>query len=153
MNTKLNNSGFTLIEIILAITLLATMTGFTFPKIREVMVSESLRSARRDVVTHLAQARGAAAQRGCAAVVHMTEGSNARVWVTTCALNGGAGVDTVGMVDHLSTRLDVTVTATADSVVFAPTGIALSWAGMSMTFSKNGDSESLDVTPLGRAEW
>ena len=64
-----NNRGLTLVEMLLTVSLMAAMMLISFPKVKDAMVAESVRGARRMVTTSIAQARGVAATRGCAILV------------------------------------------------------------------------------------
>ena len=104
------------------------------------------------MVTHVAMARGAAATRGCRSVVHMVAGADARTWVTTCQA-AGAGVDTVGNVERIGSRHGVTVLASVDSIQFAPNGIAIGAGWSTFEFKRSTVTDSLTVSPLGKASW
>jgi hypothetical protein len=84
--------------------------------------------------------------------MHLVDGGDAQVWVTSCPMTG-AGIDTVGMVVAISGRFDVTVMATADSIVFAPTGLVMSTGWFAVRFVRGGEVDSLAVSPVGRRIW
>ncbi len=144
-------SGFTLIEIAVAIVIIGVILAFGVPQMKTVLLQESVRSARRHVTAHLARARATAVQRGCRAVLHL-DADAARVWVTACELNGPNG-DTVGQVDDLGSRFGATFTADGDSLLFTPQGVAFATTSISMTFSKSGYTIPLEITPVGRPVW
>ncbi len=144
--------GFTLLEVLVALVIVGAMAIVAIPRIKNGMSQESVRNARRTVVTHLSRARGAAAARGCTAVFHLAAGSNARVWVTSCELDGG-GVDTVGSVDNLSDRYGVSLAASGDSVIYAPTGLGISGSWMSLRFVKSSSYDTLGISAIGKAFW
>jgi len=144
--------GYTIFELLLVVTIIGALVALAIPKMKEPMVREQVRSARRTMVTHLAMARGAAGSRGCRSVVHVVSGANARAWVTTCRV-AGAGVDTVGAVDQLSDRYHVSVQSSVDSVQFSPNGIAIGAGWSTLAFDRAGFSYTLTVSPLGKASW
>ncbi len=147
-----NQSGFTLIEMIITVTVIASLTAMAFPQARETLIKESVRGARRTIVTELARARGAAANRGCRSVFHVVGGANARTWVTSCPLTG-AGVDTVGAVQYLADRFNVTLATNGDSIVFSPNGIGAAPSWTAVAVRRNEAADSLSISPIGRAVW
>jgi len=104
------------------------------------------------MVTQLAVARSAAASRGCRSLVHVVDGASARSWVTTCP-TVGTGVDTIGTVEQLSDRYSVSVVSSVDSISFSPNGLAFGAGWASFEFTRVGYSDSLAVSPLGKAYW
>jgi len=146
-----SRSGFTLIESIIAIVIISAVLTLAMPKVKEYILHETVRSARREITTHLARSRATAVYRGCRAVLHL-DPTNDRVWVTSCPVQG-AGLDTVGTVDDFQSHFGVDFTADGDSVLFTPQGVALASTSISMTFTKHGWSDSLLITPVGRPVW
>jgi len=149
---RLRRRGYTIFELLLVVTIIGAVAALAIPKMKEPMIREQVRSARRAMVTHFAMARGAAASRGCRSVVHVVAGANARVWVTACSV-AGANVDTVGAVDQLSDRYGVSVQSSVNSVQFAPNGIAIGAGWSTMVFDRAGFTDTLTVSPLGKASW
>ena len=147
---KGRTAGFTVIEMMLAITVLGILTTISVAPIRDTMAREAVRGARMTTATHVARARSAASTRGCAAVLHFD--SNGGMWVTACAVNQ-AGIDTVGAVDDLDTRFDVQFSANQDSVVFQPTGMMTSTGTLQIEFQRGDISDSLGISPVGRLLW
>ena len=144
--------GFSLVQLLVAMTIMAALMGLGYPKLKDSVVKEAVRSARRQVTTQVAITREVAAQRGCSATLHLDEGAASRVWVTACSLNG-PGLDTVGTVEQLSSRFGVEMASSTDSIVFTPQGLrrGMSWVGMQ--FSLAGHSDTLAISPVGRAVW
>jgi prepilin-type N-terminal cleavage/methylation domain-containing protein len=149
---KRYSHGFTLLEMLLVLTIIGAVTAIAMPRVKNGMVSESVRAARRAVVTHLSRARAVASSRGCRAVVHVVAGASARVWVTTCG-PAGTGVDTLGAVEEVGSKFKVTVVSSVDSITYAPNGLAIGagWAGL--RFSRSSHVDTLSVSPLGKAVW
>ncbi len=147
----MSRSGFTLVESVIAIVVIGVLVAVGMPSFREWLLREDVRSARRQITTHLARGRATAVYRGCSAVLHIDDSAH-RVWITSCPLQG-AGLDTVGNIDRFLDHFGVAFTTDGDSVLFTPQGVALATASISMTFSKAGYSNSLLITPVGRPVW
>ncbi len=143
--------GFTLIELVIVITIISAAAVFTVPRVTDSIVRESVRSARRQVTAQLARARNIASTRACRSVFHVVAGSDARVWITACA--PGGGTDTVGAVERLTDRYGVSVTSSKDSISFAPNGLALATDWTSFAFTKSAHTDSLSISPVGKAVW
>ena len=145
-------NGFSLTEMLVVITMMGVLTAVALPRLHGTVTRQSVHGAKLTVATHVARARGTAAGRGCPAVMHLVDGGDAKVWVTSCSMTG-AGIDTVGMVDAISSRFDVAVAGTADSIVFAPTGLVMSAGWFAARFVRGGEVDSLAISPVGRRIW
>ena len=145
------NRGFTLLEVLVAMVIMGVVMALGAPRFREWLTHENVRQARVNVTTQLAGARSIAVTRGCEAVLHI-DAAASRVWVTACKL-AGAGKDTIGTINNLSSRYGVVFSSTGDSILFTPQGIAFNAAWIMMTFSKEGYDAVLEISPLGRSKW
>jgi prepilin-type N-terminal cleavage/methylation domain-containing protein len=123
----MRRSGFSLIEMLIVIALMGVIALFGFPRIRRTLDKINVRSARVFLGVAVATARAAAVQRGCLAVVHFASGATGKVWVTACPRSSpGAGtIDTIGAVEQLSARYNVTLTANVDSIRYDPRGLSM----------------------------
>jgi prepilin-type N-terminal cleavage/methylation domain-containing protein len=130
----MRRSGFTIIELLIVIVIIGTVTAFGLPRMNDAVRNESVRSARREVTTQLARAKATAVQRACRSALQIREASG-RVWVEACKTTG-AGRDTVGAMSNLASKYGVTISTTADSLVFAPNSIGLAPATITMTFTR-----------------
>ncbi len=145
----MHRRGFTLLELLVVIVMLGVIMALAIPRLRSAFGGTSTRSARVTVTTLVAKARAAAVARGCRATIHFTSGSAGTVWVTVCRLNG-AGVDTLGGIEPLAARFNVTVTATRDSVSFAPSGIGFDGLSTTLLMTGNGGRDSIVINPIGK---
>lgn len=143
--------GFTLIEVMLVIVIISAMVVVAIPKLAETVTREAVRGARMTMTTQIARARGAAANRGCRGTVHI-DAAQAQVWVTACQI-AGTGVDTVGAFEQLGQKFGVSMRTTADSIIFAPNGLAVGNAWVTMGFTRGSYTDTLTVSPVGRTVW
>ena len=121
-----------------------------------MLFRSNVRSARVYLSTQLVTARATAVQRGCYAVVHFTSGASGAIWVTACPrrMPGAGTVDTIGGVEQLADRYNVTLTATRDSVRFDPRGLSTDAAGVTTTVRLQGNiasnTDSIFINSLGK---
>jgi prepilin-type N-terminal cleavage/methylation domain-containing protein len=142
--------GFTFIEILIVMVLIGIIASLGIPRIRGAIEKQNVRSARVAASTLVVKARAAAIQRGCASAIHFTSGTNGTVWVTTCKVNA-VGVDTLGGLERLAARYNLTLTASADSVRFMPNGVSLgNNANIVLRFTSNAVSDSVVINPVGK---
>lgn len=147
----MSRSGLTLTELVVVVVIIGVLLAFGVPRFNDWLQRESLRAARRDLVTQLARTRATAVHRGCPAVLHL-DAQTSRVWITACPVRG-AGTETVGEIDNTSERFGVSFTADGDSVVFTPQGLAFATSSVALRFSKGEYASSLEITPVGRPAW
>ncbi|MCZ6917226.1 MAG: prepilin-type N-terminal cleavage/methylation domain-containing protein [Gemmatimonadetes bacterium] len=147
----MTRSGFTLLEVITSIVIMGILSALGLPRFQEWMGREKVRQARREVTVHLAGARAVGAHRGCNAVLHLDDTSD-RVWVTACQVQGG-GIDTVGMVNSIAERYGVSFETDGDSIQFTPQGLSFGSSWITVKFTKDGYEATLEISPVGKAEW
>jgi prepilin-type N-terminal cleavage/methylation domain-containing protein len=145
----MNRRGFTLLEILVVIIMLGVLMVFGIPRLRDAFNSNSTRSARVALSTLAAKARAAAVARGCRAVIHFTSGTNGTAWVTVCSLNG-ATTDTLGGVEQIAARFNVTLTATRDSVSYAPSGISFDGLSTTLRVTSSSGMDSVVINQIGK---
>src|ERR1043166_8609384 len=79
----MGRKGFSLIEMMFVFVLAGVIMAIGFPRLRNSLEKQNIRSAKALLSTLAATARGTAVQRGCNATLNMTVDS---VWVTACTL-------------------------------------------------------------------
>jgi prepilin-type N-terminal cleavage/methylation domain-containing protein len=150
-SARRSRRGVSIIEMLIVMMMIGTITAFALPKVRAAQSHESTRAARREVQSALARAKGTAVQRGCRSTMHVRAVPE-KVWVTACKVTG-AGLDTIGGVRWLHAVYGVTVSTDADSMPFGPNSLGLGVSTINMGFTKAGYTSSLQITPVGRPIW
>lgn len=150
----MRRSGFTVVEMIIVIVMMGIIAVIGFPRIRRALDKTNVRSARVFLGVAVATARAAAVQRGCLGVVHFASGATGSVWVTACPRTSpGAGtIDTIGPVEQLSARYNVTLTANVDSIRYDPRGLSMDNTDVMVRIAGNTTSghDSLLVNRIGK---
>ncbi|HVE50916.1 MAG TPA: GspH/FimT family pseudopilin [Casimicrobiaceae bacterium] len=108
--------GFTVVEMMVVLVIVATLGVFATPTISGVIVAQRLRSAGSDLVSALYVARSEAIKRNVNVTVRPVTGID---WTTgwIAAAEGGEQVDRRGV-----TGLRVQVTRAPDTIVYTPSG-------------------------------
>jgi len=139
-------SGFSLVELMIAITVAGLTLGIALPKLREGMVSRDVKSARSALANMYARARVNALQTRKPTTVHF---SGSEVWVTAPM---AGGLDTVGAVMNLTVAYGVSVIASEASIRVLPSGLANMAAPVTVKVSRGGKVDSVMVTGYGRLQ-
>ena len=138
--------GFTLIETLLVIVIIGTLTTFAFPFLRKGQDRASLRSATDAIAGMHAIARAVASHRARRTVFEL--GSGVMVIRSTDPLTGA--VDSVGAVENMNQRFTVDVTSTRDSLVFDARGLGTETSETYIYVRRGSLADTLRVTRLGR---
>ena len=133
--------GATLVEVALTLVLLGVLTAISIPRAVSVVDRFSVRSASQDVVLALAAARSAAARRGDY-VSFVADPHTGRVRVVRAG-------ETLFERD-LGARRGVRLTASRESVTFAPTGMGWGAANTTIVVSRGARADTITTSRLGR---
>jgi len=139
--------GFTVIEMLIVVVLLGLLTAMAYPRMSGVRNSAGLRAARVQFAASLATARAAAVRWGPPAQLKRI-GNSIQVRADT----GGTGsFVSLGLPVPLDSQFSVTLSATVDSVVFGPRGLAtnLSSSGAQFALVRGSLQDSVCLTRLG----
>ncbi len=141
--------GFTIIEMLLVITILGIATLIGLPRMSAGVTSANVRGARTTLVNLLARTRIAATQTNRISVLKI-EGNNAVILLRPRLVPPGTA-DTLGPVTRLGDMYGVTITAAIDSVRFDPRGIGSGFGtGTTFAISRNGTTQTIRIDALGR---
>jgi len=144
---RVGRKGFSLIELLIVMTLMGIMGMYAYPKLRGTTTSWSTRSARQQVTSMLIVARAAAVQNGSEARF-IRSGNVVRV-----------AVDSSGTYVTLASRdlyreHGVTFTtsgAARDTIRFDPRGVAIGLTGAAIfKFTNATVKDSICVSKLGK---
>jgi len=126
--------GFTMIELMTVVLILALIMGFGVPSIRNFLLNQRVRNASYDLTSSLILARSEATKRGQDVVVSRLGSDWKNGWTITTA--GASGTDTIMNHDAID---DIAITASFTSVTYKHTGRLATGSG-TPTFE-------LDVSP------
>jgi prepilin-type N-terminal cleavage/methylation domain-containing protein len=133
--------GHTLIELAIALAIMAILLGIAVPRLGTLRDRASVRSAATEIAAILSSARRAAMLRSAAAMVVIDEGrSTASVIV---------GADTL-LAHDAGSELGVTMTATRDTVLYGPSGRGWGASNTSIVVARGRWSDTIFVSRLGR---
>jgi len=139
--------GFTLLELLIVIVLMGLVSAMAYPRMSGVRASAGLRAARVQFIGSLATARAAAVRFGRPAQLKRI-GNTIQVRADT----GGTGAFvSLSLPLPLDSQFSVTLSATVDSVVFGPRGLAtnLSSSGARFALVRGTVRDSVCLTRLG----
>jgi len=143
----MGRKGFSMIEMVVVIILIGLIASIGFPRLRDSLEKQNVRSAKALIATLAATARGAAIQRGCSATLNITVDS---VWVTACGVNPPAASVSVGTKKLVGDEFNVTLNSTGGSVVYDPRGIATVLQATTVRVIGPHYSDSVMINEVGR---
>jgi prepilin-type N-terminal cleavage/methylation domain-containing protein len=117
----MGRNGFSTIEMIIVVILIGVIAAIGFPRLRDGLEKQNVKSSKALLATLVNTARGTAIQRGCPATLNITVDS---VWVTACGVNPPAASVQVGTKKLVGSEFRVTLSFTNASVVYDPRGLS-----------------------------
>lgn len=127
-------TGFTIIELMTVLLVMAVIMGLAVPSIRNFMLNQRVRNASYDLMSSLVLARSEATKRNQDVVISRVGSSWKNGWTITTA--GASGDDTIMNHDAVN---DIVITASFSSITYRHTGRLTAGSG-TPTFE-------LDVSP------
>jgi prepilin-type N-terminal cleavage/methylation domain-containing protein len=143
----MDRKGFSLIEMMFVFVIAGLIMAIGFPRLRNSLEKQNIRSAKALLTTLAATARGSAVQRGCSATLNLTTDS---VWVTACGVNPPAASVQVGTKKLVGDDFSVTMAPSAASVVYDPRGIATVFQTISIRIIGAHYTDSVIINPMGK---
>ncbi len=143
----MGRKGFSLIEMMFVFVLAGVIMAIGFPRLRNSLEKQNVRSSKALLSTLAATARGTAVQRGCSATLNMTVDS---VWVTACGVNPPAASVAVGTKKLVGEEFGVTLAPSAASVVYDPRGIATVFQTTSIIISSAHFTDAVVINSVGK---
>jgi prepilin-type N-terminal cleavage/methylation domain-containing protein len=143
----MGRKGFSMIEMIVVVILIGIIATIGFPRLRDGLEKQNVRSAKALIATLAATARGAAIQRGCSATLNLTVDS---IWVSACGVNPPAASVQVGTKKLVGDDFSVTLSSTAASVVYDPRGISTVFQPTTVYVTGPQYSDSVVINEVGR---
>ena len=133
--------GFTLLELLLAVTIIGTLTGITIPRTRRLLDAIATRGAAGDAVNMLELARHVAMSRG--------ERVSVDIDSAPARLTMRAGNDTIKRRDEKAIH-GVRFAATRTPVVYSQLGMGFGVSNLTIVVTRGQAAETVTVSRLGR---
>ncbi len=148
MKRPVRISGFSLIELLIVVTMVGILTAMVAPSIRRGMIRNEVFNARNAVANLYTTARLTGLQT-TRRVVLKRSGNVVHIaaWPRLDGTGGATARDTIGAVIDLNDRYGVTLTVNADSILIDPKGFG--GATLNWVVSRGGFSDSVRVNNLG----
>ncbi len=141
--SSLMRPGSTSLEQLLVLSLLGLLASLSLLGGAPLLEAAAVETASRESTALFALARDHALSAGERTAVHV-DGTRGRVVVH-------AGPDTLAMADFA--QRGVHVTATRDSMAYAPDGLGVGAANLRLVLSRGARADTINVSRLGRVEW
>jgi prepilin-type N-terminal cleavage/methylation domain-containing protein len=136
-------NGFTLVEALMVIVVIGMVSLIGLPKLQHAWAHSNVLSSKAKITSLYARARASAVESSRTTVL-VVSGGNAYV----VANLGGGVFDTITPVENLYTQYRVNLTADADSVRIAPTGLGL--GGAQVVLTKGSYADTVVINQYGR---
>ena len=142
MSVKPTQRGFTLIEMMVTVTIIAVMLGLGVPSFRNFIASQKAKSASHDLMTAMVIARSEAIKRN--AVVTLAP-VTADTWVSGWTVSAAPSATTVHQQQALS---GVTISLAPSTVVFQANGRTTATSRFQVTGTTTSKCVRVDLTGI-----
>ena len=144
--------GFTLVETMVALVVIAIILLYGFPKIRTLLVKNNLRGARGALLTAIQQAKAWSVSDGRRTTVHLA--ANGTLWLTATPRRvglAGSTDDTVSVIRNLTAEYGTAI-PNPTTLVFDQRGLLTTLASPPQTIAmtRSGYRDSVMITGYGR---
>jgi prepilin-type N-terminal cleavage/methylation domain-containing protein len=144
----LRRNGFTVVELMVAVSMIAILATFAAPMFRSYLQQAEIQASGREVQVILANARSEAIKRNCNVVVtRVTAGF--QFATVGCVVDGPLVVTGMTSGGVFKTSSGVAITG-APSVQFSRIGSASSQTTFTLTSAKYNTTMTVTVSPTGR---
>ncbi|MEX2157393.1 MAG: GspH/FimT family pseudopilin [Gemmatimonadales bacterium] len=143
----MSRKGFSTIEMIIVVILIGVIATIAFPRLKNSLEKQNVRSAKVLIATLVATARGVAVQRGCAATLNMTADS---IWVTACGVNPPAPSVRVGTKKVVGSEYNLKLSPSAAAVVYDPRGLATAFQTTTIRIIGPTYRDSVVINQVGK---
>jgi prepilin-type N-terminal cleavage/methylation domain-containing protein len=133
--------GHTLIELAIALVIMAILLGMAAPRMGTLRDRASVRSAATEIMAILSSARRAAMLRSSSAMVVIDEARSIASIIV--------GADTI-LARDVGGELGVGIAATRDTVLYGPSGRGWGASNTSIIVTRGRSADTLFVSRLGR---
>jgi prepilin-type N-terminal cleavage/methylation domain-containing protein len=145
-NSLRKRTGLSLVELMVAITIMAITVGFGLPRLLTMTDRAAVSSARDQVLSALSTARTTAVRRAATATFYATGNT---IWVT--ADSSGTEITVLNKISLLgNNKVTLTTTGNTSKIAFNMRGMSGSSSGR-IHVSRGSKSDSVCVTALGSA--
>lgn len=151
--------GFTLIEILMVLTVAAILSGLGYPRLRTFMLKSNIRSARSTVINTVQQAKARALMEGRSVTINFDNATD-KIWMTATprrtACAGTCDRDTVGVIVNFAQQYGVDLVAgrsdNASPAYFSfdLRGLGNSGSAVTVLLTRDGFQDSVYVSTYGR---
>lgn len=148
MKRPFRQDGFSLIELLIVVTMIGILTAMVAPSIRRGMIRNEVFNARNAIANLYTAARLTGIQTTRRVVLKRTgDVVHVAAWPRLDGAGGATARDTIGAVLDLNDRFGVTLTVNTDSIVIDPKGFG--GATLNWVVTRGGFTDSVRVNNLG----
>lgn len=142
INVRRTQGGFTLIEMLVTVTVLAVMLGVGVPSFRNFVAGQKVKTTSQDLMTALVIARSEAVKRNATVTVAPV---TADTWVSGWTVTAASSATVVHQQQALS---GVTITLAPSTVVFGPNGRPAATSRFQVTGTATSKCVKVDLTGI-----
>jgi prepilin-type N-terminal cleavage/methylation domain-containing protein len=152
--TAANRRGFTLVELMVVVVLMAALVALALPKSRTLFIRSSVRGARTTVFNAFQQAKVVAVSQARTATVNMPGAG--QVYITAAPRRnpcpgGGCTVDTIGLIRELTTQYGVTVTPSQATYAYDSRGLGPN-TPVTVELRRDPERDTVWISGFGRVD-